>query len=260
VQRSTAVRNPAAAIRQINEERVENGIPGGITEDPAWSRRCLEHARWMQRNRAIGHVEAPGTPQYTTAGAWAGLRSVVSGGYPWTTSTNPWDTAPMHLAQLLAPQLRKMGVGIYRGYACATTFAGYGRPRTGRDVVYAYPSDGRPVRWREHATEWPFTPQHFVGIPDAQTTGPYLYVFADGPWLRAGDTPRLRKATLTGPEGPVEVRFVDSSSQEVGRYLPTGSALLIPVLPLQRHASYTVRVTLANSRARVSRTWTFVTR
>jgi cysteine-rich secretory family protein len=260
VQRSTAVRDPAAAIRQINEERVENGIPGGIAVDHAWSRRCLQHARWMRRNRAVEHVEAPGSPLYTIAGAWAGMRSVLSGGYPWTTRANPWETAPLHLAQLLAPRLRRMGVGIYRGYACATTFAGYGRPRTGRDVVYAYPSGSTRVAWREHANEWPFTPQRFVGIPERKATGPYLYVFADGPWIRARDAPTIRAATLTGPHGRVEVRFLDSSNRDVGPYLPEGSGLLIPVRPLERRAVYTARVTLAAGRRRVIHTWTFVTR
>src|SRR5262249_13399843 len=144
LQRATAVRDAAAAIRQLNDERTENGIPGGIAEVPAWSARCLEHARWMSRNRAVEHVETLGSPLYPWAGAWAGRRSVLSSGYPWTTRANPWESAPLHLAQLLAPQLRRMGVGIYGGYACATTLPGYGRPRVRRDVVYAYPSWSRP--------------------------------------------------------------------------------------------------------------------
>jgi cysteine-rich secretory family protein len=260
VQRSGAVSDAASAIRQINEQRAENGIPGGIAQDQGWSRRCLEHARWMRRNRAVRHVERPGSPLYTKAGAWAGKRAVLSGGYPWTTRANPWETAPLHLAQLLAPQLRKMGVGIYRGYACATTLPGYGRPRVRRDVVYAYPSASSRVRWQEHADEWPFTPQRFVGIPEAQTTGPYLYVFADGPWIRARAAPTIRAATLTGPHGQVEVRFLDSSNRSVGRYLPAGSGLVIPVRPLERRATYIARVTLATGRHRVTHTWTFVTR
>jgi hypothetical protein len=260
VQRSTAVHDAASAIRQLNEERIENGIPGGIAQDRTWSQRCLEHARWMRRNRAVRHIEAPGSPLYTKDGAWAGVRSVLSGGYPWTTRANPWETAPLHLAQLLAPQLRKMGVGIYRGYACATTLPGYRGPRVRRDVIYAYPSASSRVHWRERANEWPFTPQRFVGIPEGRTTGPYLYVFADGPWLASRDAPRLRTATLTGPHGPVEVRFLDSSNPDVGPYLPAGSGLVIPVRPLDRNAVYAVRVTLANSRDRVTRRWTFTTR
>src|SRR5438874_3563142 len=134
--RSTAVRTADAAIRQLNAERAATGIPGRIVENRAWSERCLEHARWMQRNHLVQHDETPGTPMYTAAGAWAGVRSVLSGGYPWTTRRTPWDSAPMHLAQLLAPQLRRMGVGLFRGWACATTLPGYGRGRAHRNVVY----------------------------------------------------------------------------------------------------------------------------
>jgi hypothetical protein len=214
----------------------------------------------MRRNRLVQHAEVPGTPLYTSAGNWAAARAVLSGSAPWTARTTPFETAPMHLAQLLAPQLRRMGVGIYRGWACATTLPGYGRGRARRNVVYAYPSGRDPVRWREHADESPFTPQRFVGIPESQMTGPYLLVFADGPWLRSATPPAIRAASLLGPKGEVEIRFIDSSSPDVGPYLPRGTGMLIPVHPLRRGATYTASVTLANARHRVTRTWTFVTR
>ena len=214
----------------------------------------------MQRNHLVQHDETPGTPMYTAAGAWAGVRSVLSGGYPWTTRRTPWDSAPMHLAQLLAPQLRQMGVGLFRGWACATTLPGYGRGRAHRNVVYTYPSGRTLARWREHANEFPFTPQGFVGIDPSQTTGPYLLVFADGPWLSSPESPTIQLANLSGPEGEVEVRFIDHSSPDVGPYLPAGSGMVIPVHPLERGATYTATVILANRMSRITRTWSFVTR
>jgi hypothetical protein len=258
--RSTAVRTADAAIRQLNAERAANGIPGRIVENRSWSERCLEHARWMQRNHLVQHEETPGTPMYTPAGAWAGARSVLSGGYPWTTSRTPWDSAPMHLAQLLAPQLRRMGVGLFRGWACATTLPGYGHSRAHRNVVYTYPSGRTLARSREHANEVPFTPQRFVGIDPSQTTGPYLLVFADGPWLASPESPTIQLANLSGPEGEVEVRFIDHSSPDIGPYLPAGSGMVIPVHPLERGTRYTATVILANRTSRITRTWTFVTR
>jgi hypothetical protein len=257
--RGVAVRTPAAAIAELNAERAANGIPGGVVEERAWSARCLDHARWMRRNRVVQHEETPGTPLYSAAGDWAGVRAVLSARLRWTTRRNPWETAPMHLAQLLAPQLRRMGVGLYRGWTCATTLPGYGRGRARRNVVYAYPSAAEPVRRREHADEFPFTPQRFVGIDPKQVTGPYLYVFADGPWLRARRQPRIAAASLRGPKGEVEVRFVDSSSPDVGPYLPRGSGLVIPVHPLARRTAYSASVTLASRRVRVTHTWSFVT-
>jgi hypothetical protein len=258
--KSIAVRTPDAAIRQLNAERAGIGIPGRIVENRSWSGRCLEHARWMQRNHLVQHDETPGTPMYTTAGAWAGSRSVLSGGYPWTTSRTPWDSAPMHLAQLLAPQLHQMGVGLFRGWACATTLPGYGHARARRNVVYAYPSGPAPVSSHERAKEFPFSPQRFVGIDPAQTTGPYLLVFADGPWLSSPEQPTIQLASLTGPEGEVDVRFIDRASPDVGPYLPAGSGMVIPVRPLERGTAYTATVILANRTSRITRTWSFVTR
>jgi hypothetical protein len=257
--RVAAVRTADAAIRQLNGEREANGIPGGIVEDRPWSARCLDHARWMQRNHLLRHAEIPGTPLYSASGNWAASRAVLSGGMPWTTRRNPFESAPMHLAQLLAPQLRRMGVGIYRGWACATTLPGYGRSRARRNIVDVFPSSPRPVRWREHARELPFTPQRYVGIAEAQTTGPYLFVFADGPWLRGRDPPTIRAASLRGPRGEVEIRLVDRSIRDVAPYLPRGTGMIIPLHALRRRSTYTASVTLGNRRHRVTRVWSFVT-
>ena len=58
----------------------------------------------------------------------------------------------------------------------------------------------------------------------------------------------------------MEVRFIDHSSPDVGPYLPAGSGMVIPVHPLERGATYTATVVLANRTSRITRTWSFVTR
>jgi hypothetical protein len=45
-------------------------------------------------------------------------------------------------------------------------------------------------------------------------------------------------ATLSGASGPLEVRVLDSTSPDVGAYMPRPSAFLIPVQPLQPLTRY----------------------
>ena len=34
-------------IATLNTQRAANGIPAGITENPAWSQDCMEHDQYM---------------------------------------------------------------------------------------------------------------------------------------------------------------------------------------------------------------------
>lgn len=249
---------PSAALARLNEQRAQNGIPGGIVLVPAWSKACGLHNRYLKKNKTTGHGENKKKPGYTKDGAWAGKNAVLSYGDDWNT-VNPWENAPIHLAQLLAPQLARIGIDDTDGYVCATTWPGYAR-RSAANVIYSYPGD-RTSGWtpRQTARERPFVPGDFVKLPQGTETGLHLFVFADGPWLSSGDGPRLRSVSLTGPDGPVEVRSVDRASPKVGKYLPPGAAILIPVKPLRTNSAYTASVTLANGSASLARTWTFRT-
>jgi hypothetical protein len=122
------------------------------------------------------------------------------------------------------------------------TWPGYQRPPPAGWATYTYPGAGTVgFRFEETAAESPFTPGEKVGIPAGTLTGPYLYVMFDGPFM-AGGRAAATGASLTGPDGPVELAVVDNTTPDVGSYLPTGVEL-IPLRPLRPRAAYTAAVT-----------------
>jgi hypothetical protein len=248
----------AQAIANLNAQRAANGIPAGITENPSWSAACAAHNNYQRPNGgALTHSEDPAKPGYTPEGAMAASKSVLSRGDDWNNG-NPWETAPIHLHQLIAPRLSSMGVDDSDGYVCATTLLGRDRPQPAAPIVYTYPDNGTVHRFEETAAEGPYTPGMLVGVPAGTLTGPYLYVMIDGPWsVYAKAT--ITAASLTGPDGPVAIKTVDNTTPGLVGYLPTGGEL-IPLAPLRGRATYTVSVTAAvEGSAPISHQWSFST-
>jgi hypothetical protein len=235
------------AIAWLNAQRAANGIPAGITEEPAWNEDCRLHMAWWAKNpnAADPHIETPGTPGYTAGGAFAGANSVLAEGVEWEASRhfpwgarNPWEEAPIHLMQLLGPELSVTGFAP----VCMVTWAGYKRTPPAEPQLVTYPGNGTSFVYpSENAIEWPFTPAAFVGLREGATTGPYLYVLGWGTGRG-----RLTAASLSGPKGPVAVVTVDDETKgqkgELGSYLPPGG-IIIPVHPLSAGASYTASAT-----------------
>lgn len=244
------------AIDLLNRQRAANGIPAGLVERPDWSHACALHNRYERINHVLAHDEDPQRPGYTRAGAWAGQNSVLGQGTNWN-HTNPWLNAPIHLDQLLAVRLTEIGVDDTAGWTCATTFPGLTRTPPDTPAVFTYPGPGRlSVNTRERSNEQPFTPEDFVGLAH-RVTGPHLYVLADSP----GDYPtaRILGATLTGPTGDREVRWIDNTSRTIGPYL-ISSGIIIPRSPLRPGTWYTAQVTLRTGGATLTHTWQFRTR
>jgi hypothetical protein len=252
-----------AAVAQLNAQRQANGIPGDVAFDAAAAEGCRLHARWMELNGRIDHEEPPGSPGYTTAGAEAGMNSVLGG--VWSDAgagvyfSNPYENAPIHLMQLLAPQLSRSGIWG----PCATTWPGYVRPEPAAPALLTYPGDGSSGIYTQMvAKEDPFVPGDFVGLPEGTRTGPHLYVFGWG--LRRG---RIVSAQLQGPSGSLEVRTVDNQTRSIGNYLPPGG-IVIPSRPLQA-GPHTAAVTFEaeptatggdsayQGKALITRRWTF---
>jgi hypothetical protein len=252
---------PQQAIDSLNALRSANGIPAGITLNQSWSEKCKTHNHYMALNDMV-HDENPSAPGYTEEGNWCGTNSVLASSYGWGSASTPWDTAPIHLAQILAPQLRESGAFISEGFSSLTTWPGYNYEAASRDALYAYPNAQGPVAPSELASEWPFTPQKFVGISEQKTTGPYLYIFADGPWAdynyNYSDQVHITSASLTGPAGAVAIKTVDDTTPTLGDYLPP-SGMIIPVDPLRGGAHYSVSVTMSNSQNTLTKNWEFDT-
>ncbi|HEY8583314.1 MAG TPA: CAP domain-containing protein, partial [Capillimicrobium sp.] len=249
----------------LNADRQRHGLPAGVVERPDWTAACQQHVAYMDANDIwADHGTDLGKPGATPEGAWAGRNSVL--GDRWEASApgpevlrdGAWTPepftvyldAPIHRMQLLAPALAELGAFD----RCQTTWPGYTRP-TPAPQLFTVPGDRYGyMPYEERALELPFVPGDFVGLPAGTTTGPHMFVMALG-------TARghLASASLTGPEGPVEVRTVDNSTPDIGGYLPPGG-VIIPVQPLQPLSDYTAAATFVDRKGvSLSRTWSFRT-
>jgi hypothetical protein len=244
---------PAEAISLLNAQRAAHGIPAGIVENPEWSAGCAAHMEYLRINGFDGdwHDQIPGAPGYSEAGRAAAGSAVLTSA-PWTGAWNPWENAPLHLAQLLAPALS------VTGYAdgCMYTWPGYQRPEPDELQLYTYPGDGNWIYPSMVVSELPFAPGDFVGVPQGVPSGPHLYVFAFGAGTAWGS---LSDVSVTGPDGPVDVRVVDNTTPTVGFYIPPGG-IVIPVAPLRADAIYDVTATFTSQDGvRATRSWHFRT-
>ena len=81
----------------------------------------------MALNHELTHDEVKGNPGYSDGGAYAGRERRPQPGANWDHG-NPYESAPIHLDQLLAPRLQWIGTADADGYSCTTTFPGWSRP------------------------------------------------------------------------------------------------------------------------------------
>jgi len=255
----------AQTIALLNTQRTANGIPAGITEDPTLSTDCAEHDNYMFLNHQLTHVEQPGNPGYTAGGAYAGLNAVLTENDNWDAG-NPYENAPLHLDQLLAPRLLVLGTADADGFSCTTTFPGWVRPDPPALTVDTYPGNGAQIYASELARELPWTPGQLVGVPPGARTGPYLIVLVDAPGQSPVANPAtLTGATLTGPSGPVTVATVDGAAPVPGSQTATLSSyispggFLIPLKPLYAGVTYHAHVVVGFAGAQTPYDWSFTT-
>jgi hypothetical protein len=228
---------PTDDLAWLNEKRSANGIPAVIALDAEWSAACALHVAYMRATGTVTHAQDPSSPAYTAAGNWAGTHAVLASTEPWTATRFIWERAPLHLAQLLAPRLERMGIADDGQLVCATTLPGYTRPAPAGLQVVTYPGNGSRIYPSEIAEEWPSTPAEALGLP--QPTGPNLITYR---WGGATDDIGVRRVRLDGPAGPLRARWIDRDHPDLGAYLPTGAAIVVPAAPLVRDAYYTALV------------------
>ncbi len=255
----------AQTVALLNTQRAANGLPAGIVEDPTLSSDCAAHDHYMAINHQLTHEEQPGNPAYTPGGAYAGQHAVLTQNDNWDAG-NPYETAPLHLNQLLAPRLAQLGSADAEGFSCTTTFPGWVRPDPATLTVYSYPGNGVQIYASEIARELPWTPGQIAGIPPGSRTGPYLIVLVDAP----GQSPfnnqaTLSGATLTGPAGQVTVMSVDGSTQvpdgqgsSLSSYISPGG-FIVPVKPLYAGVTYHAHVVVGFAGTQTPYDWSFTT-
>lgn len=224
-------------VQRLSQQREANGIPGGLVERPDWSADCAKHNYYGAQTGELRHSEDPSSPYYSAEGDWAAENSVLASGTSWSQG-NPWEEAPIHLIQLLAPQLSELGAAESDDHNCATTWPGFHRPEPTGITAYSYPGNGvSGVVPTERASESPSVPGDQVGLPQGTATGRYLLAYLAG--IDPSDAPDVTAtATLSGSNGAVDLRVVDSTNEEIGGYMPQPSAFLIPALPLKPQATY----------------------
>jgi hypothetical protein len=236
-----AATSGAEIVQRLGQQRESNGIPGGLIERPDWSAGCAKHNYYEAQTGELSHSEDPSSPFYSAEGNWAAEHSVLANGASWSQG-NPWEEAPIHLIQMLAPQLSEMGAAENDNHNCATTWPGYHRPEPTSLTAYSYPGNGvSGVVPAERAAESPSVPGDQVGLPEGTVTGRHLLVYLLG--VEPSDTPNVTAtATLSGGGGAVDLRVVDSTNEEIGGYMPQPSAFLIPAQPLKPLTAYAADV------------------
>jgi hypothetical protein len=254
----TAAHQSARDLRRLDAERAADGLPAGLVLARRWSAQCAAHDDYERDNGVLTGTENPDSPGASVGGAWAGLNSDLAQGR-WTRTANPWENAPIHLLALLAPSLSVVGIDDSNGYQCVTTYPGLVRAPTTTDRISTYPADGAErVAPSEQARESPFVPGQFVGIPSGHTAGRELFVYLNLAHQTGQAPVHVLAAKLAARGHPVTLRWVDSQTPTVGRYLP--GAILIPVKPLQPGTRYTASVSVQDRSATLTRRWSFTTR
>lgn len=233
----------AEIVHLLSLQREANGIPGDLLERSDWSAACAAHNYYEAQTGEFGHSEDPSSPFYSSEGRWAAENSVIAFGPGWTNG-NPWEEAPIHLLQMLAPQMSETGAAESYGHNCMTTWPGYKRPSPAALTAYSYPGHGTSgVVPTERAAESPFIPGDFVGLPEGTATGRYLLAYLSGLPVGFTDASKVTAtATLSNAAGPVDLRVIDSTSSDIGTYMPRPSAFLIPVQPLAPSTAYRASV------------------
>jgi len=253
----TNAQHAARDLRRLDDERAADGLPAGLTLSRRWSVECAAHDDYERVNGVLTSSENPESPGASVGGAWAGLNSDLAEAR-WTRAATPWENAPIHLLALLAPSLQVVGIDDSDGFQCATTFPGMVRAPTAADQISTYPAAGATgVPPSELAVESPFVPGQFVGIPSGRTAGRELFVYLNLAHQTGQAPVHVLTAGLSAGGRPVALRWVDSQTATVGRYL--AGAILIPVKPLRPGTRYTATVRVQDRSGTLARRWSFKT-
>lgn len=220
---ATAVDN-ADWLGIVNTYRSMSGL-APVAAEPAWEVGAVAHSCYMIQND-ITHVEQPGRPGYTAAGAEAGRNGnvAVSGSMAADARSHIdlWMTGPFHAIGLLRHNLVRTaygeceGTGGPRWQSGATIDVLRGLdpsiPRPAHPIVF--PGDGATIALHRFVTESP-DPRAMCGWDARQPAGLPLIAMMPTAVSWAG-------ATLTGPNGAIETCVLHAGNVSD----PTGNSIL----------------------------------
>ncbi len=189
------------AITLLNQQRIANGIPGDLVEEPTLSSGCLSWATvYRPAKGQYPHEELPSQPGYTAEGNEAAASSDLDGepgtkftvGTLWGPLFNPWSGAAIHLAGLMNPTATTAWYGATASAACMGT--GGSRTFT-TPTFFSVPGPGATnVPIAQNTGEEPYSPQQAAGLR-TEYSAPAIILFAEG------TDAKLQNATLTSATG-----------------------------------------------------------
>jgi hypothetical protein len=259
--------SPAPAwLERVNYWRALAKVPP-VTEDFGLLPGLTAHARYLVMNRkalAVGaamHTEDPELPGFSQEGLVAGQHppgAVIPPSLPTSAVSNidTWIAIPLHRTAILDPNLMRIALGRYcENGVCAAALSGDVQQSWKASELEQFPNpvefppDGTtlPHAFRMFGGEWPNPLSSCPGY--GPLTGEPISLQFDNRFI-----PKLTAFTVTRNGTAVETCGIDSTSytnankfdEDWGRNCLTGDALivLVPRVPLEPGASYTVAVTV----------------
>jgi hypothetical protein len=225
------------------------------------------HTDYMSINNELTHAEDAAKPGYTGDWVWDRMEGagypleagrvwmeVVSWGLQPADSIDGWIGTVYHRIPFTSADLIEVGFGYtddYAGMALVLPFPDEARSAT------LYPADGQidvPPAF-DSDTEWPDpAPAHgVVGYPISVSVGAPVFgnVSSEDPYGL-----RLLSASVTGPEGSLELLTLDPSSDS---YM-FNMAAVMPVEPLSSQTTYDVEMVVEFDGEQETLTGSFTTR
>jgi len=256
------------AIDKINAYRRLSGI-SPVKADPTLSQGCQLHANYLLKNfdAALAgqidvHDEDPKLPSFTAEGRQAARAAVVSqarGPRDPLLSIDLWMASFYHRIPLLDPNLTRIGVGFANQhenewFVVIDVKSGKNRPK--EITVIRYPTDNQRGVPCIFALGAPEVPNPIPMNGDSRGAGhPITVSFYAGRWAITAASARLTDGA--GKEVPAWFSCPEKPAVKGG--YGTNSICLIPQLPLQPNAKYTVNAAARVNGREWKRTWSFQT-
>jgi hypothetical protein len=242
----------ATAVSFLNQQRIENGIAGDLTNDPEMDAGCSNHVNnYQEQIGQYPHEEVPGQPGYSELGNRAAANSDLAfrsgeastDSYWWGPTINPWSGAAKHLSALFNPAATTTWYaeslhGVPNGapkdkawpWGPAACMGTSGSRAFSSPTFFSYPGGGATnVPYSEYTSEWPSSPQEDVGLPSAFNGGPAVILWAEG--IDA----TLQGATLSAADGTVISTKLLANEPYGG-----GGAFVVPTTDLRPGTAYTL--------------------
>ena len=233
-------------LEVFNTWRMMNGLPA-VKVDPALSKACVEHCRYMEKH-GMTHVQEADNDGYTAEGAAAGLRSCLGQDGP-RQSVHMFYASFYHRLPLIHPGKSAIGIGSSSRYTAIdglTTRA----PRAWKYPVIV-PAPGSWFQLTHFARESPrpYPTELKPGFPITLT-------FDGGTITNAGGELRLKNAK--GREIPT---LLSSPEHPAVKKRPANrkTICLIPRVPLPPGKVYWVHVTYELDGKQQEHSWVFKT-